>query len=863
MLFFLLHQRFAETADKFPGKTALQIRISANKYKKYTYAEAIAASKALGYWFINQGIKRQDRIAIILENRPEWPIFYFGILFSGATAVPIDPQLTEQEIKNILSDSEAKLIINKSNAEEILKDLKGPPAGFNFPQAGIEDLTSILYTSGTTAVPKGVALSHKNFSGNFNSVKQLKIYNEKDNVISLLPLHHCYPFMVTLVLPLLLGATVTYIPTLKSEEITSAMRETGVTILVGVPQLFYLFHKGIFEKINKLPLLLKILKPLIARKVRKNFGYKLRFFVSGGARLDPKVARDLSRLGFSILEGYGLTETSPVATFNPPGRQRFGSVGTPVPDVEIKISNCDKEGIGEVLIKGPNVMKGYYKRQKETEAVIKDGWFFSGDLGYIDRKGFLVLTGRKKEVIVLSSGKNIYPEEIEAAYKKSPFIKGLCVLGILRDGMTDELGAVVVPDMEYFKKSSVINIREKIKWEIETFSKELPTYKRVMSLVIAKEDLPQTRLGKIKRYEIDKRFKEQFINERSSASEQELQEEDLKLLNSETAKKVVEFLKKERNIKKTVSPNDNLELDLGIDSLGRVELTAGLEKIFNVDILDKDMAQIFTVKDLILRINAIRSEGGHARDEVGGISGEATWKALLDKEPKQTIKENIDLSPNLFSVFAAFLLGKFLYMILKVFFGLKVKGNNNIPRKGAFILCPNHSSYLDAFVVFAGLPFACTLNLFFLGLRDYFIQPVIKNMIKPMRVVPVDPAAELVNAMQASSLIVKSERSLCIFPEGQRSVDGDIQRFKKGIGILAKELNVTLIPVYIEGSFKAWPRGKRLPRPYPLAVIFGRPLDNGQLRERGKAAGAKDDYEAIAIGLREEVLKLKTLFEKP
>ncbi|MCM8782573.1 MAG: AMP-binding protein, partial [Candidatus Omnitrophica bacterium] len=462
MPFFLLHQKFSETADKFPGKAALQARIAPHRYKKYTYSEIIRFSKGIGFYFINKGIKKQDRIALILENGPEWPIFYFGILFSGAIVVPIDPQLTEQEIKNILLNSGAKFAISKANSDEIIKNLDDPPPYFNFPTADIDDVTSILYTSGTTATPKGVMLSHKNFSGNFSSIEQLRICNAADNVLSILPLHHSYPFMVTLLVPLCLGATVTYVKTLKPEDILSAMRETGVTILVGVPQLFYLFHKGIFEKIKRIPLPLRlVLMPFISKKIRKNFGSRLRFFVSGGARLEPRIAKDLSRVGFTILEGYGLTETSPVVTFNPLKKQKFGSVGIPIPEVEIKIANPGENGIGEVLIKGPNVMKGYYKRQQETGEVIEDGWFHSGDLGYIDKEGYLFLTGRQKEIIVLSSGKNIYPEEIEAHYQKSLFIKEVCVLGVLKGGFTEELGAIIVPDIEYFKKVGVVNVRQK------------------------------------------------------------------------------------------------------------------------------------------------------------------------------------------------------------------------------------------------------------------------------------------------------------------------------------------------------------------------------------------------------------------
>ncbi|MCM8782253.1 MAG: 1-acyl-sn-glycerol-3-phosphate acyltransferase, partial [Candidatus Omnitrophica bacterium] len=394
-----------------------------------------------------------------------------------------------------------------------------------------------------------------------------------------------------------------------------------------------------------------------------------------------------------------------------------------------------------------------------------------------------------------------------------------------------------------------------------------------MSFIITKEDLPRTRLGKIKRYEVEKSYKVRFEWEKltrvpgvilpegtqaaGEAAAEKSAPEDLKILNSEIGKKAIGFLAEEKGIKRVISPNDHLELDLGIDSLGRVELAVGLEKIFNIEIPEEYMAKIFTVKDLILGLNELILKKIIPNEVLSSIPDEATWKVILTREPKERIKGKIDLSPNAFSKCVTLLGIIFLRVIFKVFFRIKSGGTNDIPKSGPFILCPNHSSYLDAFVVAASVPYMCELNLFFLGFREYFIQPVIRNMVKLMRVVPVDPAAELINALQVLSFIIKNKKSLCIFPEGQRSIDGNIKEFKKGIGILAKELSVPLIPVYIEGTFNAWPRGKGFPRPYPIKIIFGKPFDNKRLLEVGKAIGAKDDYEAIAVGLREQVFGLK------
>ena len=329
----------------------------------------------------------------------------------------------------------------------------------------------------------------------------------------------------------------------------------------------------------------------------------LAFLFSGGARLDPKAARELSLLGFNLLEGYGLTETSPVVTFTPPGSAKFGSAGLPIPGVEIRINNPDSQNIGEVLIKGPNVMKGYYNKPQENQEVLKDGWFYSGDLGYIDKDGYLFLTGRSKEVIVLSSGKNIYPEEIEAHYLKTPYIKEICVLETAVGGATS-LYAIVLPNFDYFRMNKEINIQGKIRWAMENLSKELPAYKRLMGWALTKEEFKRTRLGKLKRYEI----KAKYLTPQPKESPEALKaKEEISPSADKMERQVIEFLSRE--LKRKVKPSDHLELDLGIDSLTRVELAIGLEKMFNLSLADTDMAGVFTVKELIDKIRYLSQEG--------------------------------------------------------------------------------------------------------------------------------------------------------------------------------------------------------------------------------------------------------------
>ncbi len=894
---------FAQISSRFPDRVCLQIK-KGLVWETWTYGQAEDLSLRIGAFLINEGFKKGDFAGLCLENRPEWPIIYLGIMAAGMICVPLDPQLTEQEIENLINDCSAKIIF-VSNAVFQAKNIDKLKTGLNkivildldiekgrllgskqvkstsaegiaWPEAFPEDAASLIYTSGTTAKPKGVILTHKNFCSNFQSIDKLKLFSDKDNFISVLPLHHAFPFMVMLITPLFSRARITYTSSLRSDELLDLMRETGVTVLVGVPQLFTLFYANISEKMKQTPFLLKVplfwlveifwqirrlsginLNKLVLAKIHRPFGEALRFFACGGAKLNEEAARFLAKAGFTILEGYGLTETSPVVTFNPLKRQKIGSVGRVVPDVELKIDNPDARGMGEVAIKGPNVMKGYYNRPDETLSVLRDGWFYSGDLGYIDKDGYLYITGRKKEVIVLSSGKNIYPEEVESHYAKSPFIKEICVLGV---GTVEEerLAAVVVPDADYCRQAGEVDLNSVIKWELENLSEGLASYKRIKGYIITREGLARTPLGKIKRYEVRNKYLDELrgIKLKEVTEEIPATDEDLRLLSSGSGRKVIEALHKYTKLERQISTTDHIELDLGIDSLGRVELIIALEQALNIRIPNELMAKVFTVKELILGIEGLVPGGGIQREPVTQAKSQTLWNELLNEDPPQEIIKKVNLAPNRMTILGMLLFAEFLHLLFKAIWSLKVSGTENIPKTGKCILCVNHGRYLDAFIVEAAMPAGLRKGLFFVGFRAYFEQPLIRNIIKYIRVIPIDPGMHFVEAMQASSYVLKNGKMVCIFPEGQRSIDGKIKVFKKGVGILAKELNIPLVPVLITGSYDSWPRTRPFPRPHPITITFGRPIEFEELREEGLKLGAKDEYEAIALGIRNEVIKL-------
>lgn len=876
----VISEIFSGAVSRFPDKVALQIK-RGDQWQRFTYRDIEGLSLKIAAFLIKQGFRKTDTACLLLENRPEWGIIYLGIIRAGLICVPVDPQLNPQEIKNLITDSAAKVIFCpydifikkiKQNIqgnpikiavldapdihdESLIKfsDIDTPIDKSILPDILPQDTASLIYTSGTTGEPKGVLLSHFNICSNFKSIDGLNLCFPSDNGISILPLHHTYAFMITFIVPLFLGITITYCPSFNPQQINQILKEADISILVGVPQLFLILHKTIFERIRKVPFLfLPFALWSVRMKIRRD-RKNLRLLVSGGARLEPKIARDLSKLlGVKLVEGYGLTETSPVVTLNPPGRIKLGSVGKPIPGVRIKILHPDKSGIGEVLIKGPNVMQGYFKHPEWTEGAIKEEWFYSGDLGYIDREGYLYLVGREKEVIVLSSGKNIYPEELEEHYGRSPYIKEICILSRQEEkfGRTVEsLHAVIVPDLEYFRKTKETDIRAKVRWELENSGKNLSSYQHIMGFTVTKEELPRTALKKIKRYQVREKYAMQTLSQ-PQVQETALLEEGLKGLDKDTAQKTVNYISKQ--LKKPVSLDSHLEIDLGIDSLTRVELGLGLEEIFQIKISDELLYTASTIREVIVNISNLMGQApaGIERTERG-------WREILSRAPEKKMTDKVRIELNLLDRLVTWIFKIIFLFIFRAVWFLSIKGRGNLPPEGPYIICSNHASYLDGFVIFSSLRLKQALNLFFLGYSEILEHPLISWGTKAARLIPIDPATHLTEAMQAAAFVLAQKKILCIFPEGRRSIDENPGEFKKGIGILLKELDIPAIPVYIKGSHYSWPRTSRLARLfYPLKIIFGRPFLAKELLEKRESEPGLDDYEIIARNLREEVMKL-------
>lgn len=861
---------FLSSAEEY--KDNIAFNYFDDSWKEITYGEFLIRTQGIALHLIESGIRKGDRLAIVSENRVEWCSAYFAILMAGGIAVPIDAQLGPNEIENLLNDSGTVLVFLSAKTRENVPtsvravsfdsleflEICGTYGFGSCPELDEGDVASIVYTSGTTGTPKGVMLTHKNFCSDAEALISAGVVTHEDNVLSILPLHHTYPFMCTFLVPLFLGGTITYPLGMKGPELTSTMKEKGVSVLVAVPQLLELMRNGIMKKFRETPvssLLFLLLElsgglrrmtginagKMIFGSAHRAFGYGFRFFACGGARLDPLVMKDLEAIGFTVLEGYGLTETSPVVTFNPATKRKAASVGTPLPSVELRISNPSDTGEGEIAIRGPMVMKGYYNKPDATAEVIHDGWFMTGDLGHFDSEGYLFITGRSKEVIVLSSGKNVYPEDVEREYLKIPLVKEICVTGLEDKGIVESLHGIVVPNLDHARAERIGNVGDALKWEIKSISAALPPYMRLKGFTLVSEALPRTRLGKLKRYQIRE------LLAKSASQRPEKREEDRALLGDETGRKVVECIMPLLRETIPIRSSDNLELDLGLDSLQRIEMVVAIEKAFSLNLPETFGSEIQTVGELVAKVKGFLAEETYK---------EHSEEVIRSEDISEEDKKRVGLKQGRIEWAISVFLLTMLRFILRTFFKLRIRGTENLP-EAPFIIAPNHCSNMDGFVVGTSVPAATFRIMHFQGFQAYFAGWWLPALFgRLVHAIPIDPETFLSRAFRMSSWILKNKRILCIFAEGGRSIDGELMEFKKGIGILALQHRVPVVPALIEGTFEALPRGSWWPKFGKVRITFGKPFHPSEL-DLSRRPDSIDEYQFLADEIRERVKKLK------
>ena len=904
------YERFQQSAQQFPAKIALEIQ-RPDRTESLTFAELQGMAESVGSWLTGK-IERDSRVAILAANHPRWVAAYLGIICAGRVAVPLDTAFHADQVAKLLKDSGASILFCDAKHLAVAQQAaEGLPVGLVMTSAANEkaaatakspggpqpvadldsifaagsggfkpvvpaegDLAALLYTSGTTADPKGVMLTHGNLVGEANAVFQVLSIGPSDALLGILPMFHVLAQMANLFLPLFNGARVVYLETLNTTELLRALQERGITAFCVVPQFFYLIHERIFKELNKRgKLTVRLVRALMGLnrglrrvginagklffgKIHATFGKQMRYLVTGGSRFDTAIWRDFQAFGIDLLNAYGLTETTGGAFLNRPGKVVIGSVGPPFPTVEVKIIDPKpmEEGgpdVGEIALRAPIVMKGYWNRPDATAAVLRDGWFYTGDLGYLDSGGNLFITGRGKEVIVLANGKNVYPEEIETHYQKSTFIKEICVMALEArpgDPTSERLYGVIVPNFEVLREHKIVNSKEAIRFDIESLSHKIATTKRLGGYEIWQEDLPRTTTRKLKRFQIEKKVRELQKSggpgEAEVGTEKPLTDEERAWLERDDVKRALEIVRESaRNKIAEIHPTHNLELDLGLDSMQRVELLTALEQQLGGDVPESQLAEVYSVRDLV---DAILESAG--RGEGGTKTAAPPWSTIL-AEPV-TDPEVLGLARHqwLAEIFF-FLLGRLLYLVALDLFHLKVKGLENLPEKGPYLLCSNHQSYIDPIVMGSVLPWRLFRNTFALGTSDIFGQGLMRRLARWIRVVVLDPDANLIPAMRAGAFGLRQGSVLVLYPEGERSDTGKPRVFRKGAAILAIHEQAPIVPVAIEGFYDAWPRHKKWPKLANLRLVFGKPIVPPPVSEASEAA-----YDKLTAELKERVV---------
>lgn len=479
-----------------------------------------------------------------------------------------------------------------------------------------------------------------------------------------------------------------------------------------------------------------------------------------------------------------------------------------------------------------------------------------------------VLTPRFDDFIILNSGEKIYPQELEEFYTKIAPVKEMCVFivsGMMGVRKSKVLWAIIQPNLENFREFGEVNLRFVIKERFDNASHELPLYKRLKGFTVTLNDLPLNTFGKLNRYEIKKIYEPRVIAGKEGAlpASGELSPEDLLLTGSVIGKKVLQCLKKQRSMTRPINLEDSLELDLGVDSLGRIELASCLESAFSADLKVETISRAFSVKDLILGItDALKGVNGVPLEDQGGGVREDYWKEHLNIPPKKETLQMLELSTGYFAWVFRFIFTAIDCLIFKVFFNIKSEGSMNVPKEGAYILYGNHTSFLDGLAIGACLPRRPVFQIFYFVFGPYFFRPfiknrVLKNFVKMGRFIPFDFSTHFLEALRSCYYVLKNGKGLCFFPEGLRSTDGKIGEFKKGFGVLAQVTGAMLVPVVIEGAHEAWPSTAKYPKLHSIRVKFGKPLHPEDLQKQGLGLGTKDPYEAICLAARKALVELK------
>jgi long-chain acyl-CoA synthetase len=846
-----------------------------------TWESATVADEALRLagGLRDAGVGGGSRVALWAPNSPVWIVAALAVLMAGGVVVLIDDLADVELLEPALVSSAARLIfttarhleasrkiLHAHNARAILVDepecADQTATGWrSLLEERTEDLPApvsdqpalLSWTSGTTGSPKAFLLTHRNIATNVEALQKLNVVGPRDRALLPLPLHHAYPFIVGMLTTLTIGTAIVLPGGTTGPVLMRAMRETEVTTIIGVPRLYdaiwtalearvatrgrtvrfvwraLLRSTSLVQRSTGLPM-----GHLLFAPVRRGIARHLRLLVSGGARLERETEERLEALGWTVLSGYGLAETASLFTGNLPGARRPGSAGRPFADGEVRIADADEEGVGEIELHGSSITKGYLDNPEANHAAFTpDGWYRTGDLGFVDRDGFLFVTGRTKEVLVLSGGKKVAPEDLERTYGSAPEIAEMAVL--------EDKGALVAlvrPDRDKLHDRGATNLRDGIRVILAERAQDLPSWQRLSGFALTDQSLPRTRLGKYRRFLMPALYAEALAGGGRRAAHA-LSPEDAELLRDPTAEAVWALLL-ERYPDQALDFDVDLALDLNLDSFGWMEISIALEDRLDIHLSETDIAGIQTIRDLLRLVIERRGRARTLpREEPAMARDFERWLA-----PTGGL-----LTPLAMALYAL------NWLVMHGLFRLRVTGAEKLPVTGAFVITSNHVSDLDGMVIAAALPWSRFRRLYWAGdVVRMFSNPLNRLFCRAMHVFPVDamyPSAVLESARR----VLQTGHVQVWFPEAWRSPDGRLQRFLPGIGQLLLRGGALAVPAYIAGAFEALPRGRRIPKLRRITLTFGSAEPVEVLRGVGTG---RTDEERIADALRQRIISLSS-----
>ncbi|HVJ20840.1 MAG TPA: AMP-binding protein, partial [Polyangiaceae bacterium] len=840
-----------EMATRYDLGVALQ-RAEQDGLTRLSYRELQGRALACAARLRDHGVGPGSRVMLCGQNHPAWPIAFFGILYAGATVVPLDSNIEADIADNLaiassalvlLADRHVRSRIGARLVERLpIVDLHeiaeaGEPGEAHVNSS--EDVAALIYTSGTTGRPKGVQLSHENLTSLAAALAPLFPLEKGDRVLSVLPLHHTFELTCGLLLPLSRGARIVYLDELNAERLEFGLKEGRITGLIGVPALWEMLERRMMTRVAERGQLFSHVFDFaveLNRSLGKSFGVDagkllfgpvheglgghLRYLVSGGAALPERTHHLFAGVGLHLAEGYGLTEASPVLTVASAGpKSRSGHVGKPIPGVEVRIEAPNAEGVGEVIARGPNVMLGYADDEEATKAVIgSDGWLRTGDLGKLDHRGHLTIVGRAKDVIVASNGENVYPDDVEARLGKVEHVAELTVVGV-KDGRGGErVACVAVPEDDSSVSRSERHARAQKSLDLALSA--LPNAMRPALTQLMDTPLPRTTTRKVKRNELVAK-----LQQRLEAKEAPASGDNTRSLVRAAVGTIA------RRDPATLHPGMSLRGDLGFDSLMLLELLVALENQVGKTVDADRLNAAVTIADAEAILRDL------------GEKPRAITTASIEREEDRPI----ELPPALREA-AMHWMGRAQAGFYDKVLRTRVSGRAFLPHNRNVIVAANHASHLDMGLVKYALG-SYGEGIVSLAAQDYFFEgnrfrkAYFENFTN---LVPMSRNGSLRGALRRAGELLDEGKTLLIFPEGTRSPNGSIQEFKSAVGHLALHHQTDILPVWLGGTYQALPKGGKLIQNRDVQARIGPVLEVKELRRLTAGMTGADAARTVA-----------------